>query len=239
MVGAVGKKKLTIKRCKVSNGKAEPLSGAGNEFQVMLNPNKYTHTLGISYDQTAKPNGTDCQKKPLGEVASETQFSAINPEQIGFELVFDNTGVANSPGQPGVAVKQRIDDLKDIVYRYVGEQHQPSVVQLVWDDLSFYGRLTSMTVDYTLFKPSGEPLRAKVNLGFISFMTKAEQSLRANRSSPDLTHVVEVNAGDTLPLLCQRIYNDSSYYLEVARINGLAGFRDITPGQRLHFPPLR
>lgn len=239
MVAAPGKKKLTIKRCKVDNGKAEPLSGDGNEFQVMLNPNRYTHTLGISYDQTHNGKVTGAPKKPLGEVASETQFSAIDPEQIKFELVFDNTGAANSPGSPGVPVKQRIDDLKDIVYRYEGDQHQPSVVQLVWDDLSFYGRMVSMSVDYTLFKPSGEPLRAKINLGFVSFMTRAEQSLRANQSSPDLTHIVEIAAGDTLPLLCQRIYNDSSYYLEVARANDLVSFRELTPGQKIHFPPLR
>ena len=87
----------------------------------MLNPNQYSHTLGISYDQSTDQENNGVQKKPLGEVASETQFSAINPEEIKFELLFDNTGVANSPGQPAVAVKQRIDDLKDIVYRYVGD----------------------------------------------------------------------------------------------------------------------
>lgn len=96
-----------------------------------------------------------------------------------------------------------------------------------------------MTVDNTLFTSSGEPLRAKLQLEFDSFMTNEEEALRANRSSPDMSHLVEVRAGDTLPLLCYRIYRDSSYYLDVARHNNITDFRNLEPGSKLHFPPLR
>jgi nucleoid-associated protein YgaU len=41
-----------------------------------------------------------------------------------------------------------------------------------------------------------------------------------------------------LPLLCNRIYNDPSYYREVARINNLSNFRNLEPGLILRFPPL-
>ena len=70
-------------------------------------------------------------------------------------------------------------------------------------------------------------------------MSQEEESLRANRKSADLTHVVEVRAGDTLPLLCYRIYRDSHYYTQVARLNNITDFRDIKPGTKLFFPPLR
>jgi len=49
---------------------------------------------------------------------------------------------------------------------------------------------------------------------------------------------VQVRDGDTLPLLCERIYGDSRYYMAVARFNGLRQFRALTPGMALHFPPL-
>jgi nucleoid-associated protein YgaU len=111
-------------------------------------------------------------------------------------------------------------------------------VRLLWGSLIFFGRMTSMSTQYTLFKASGEPLRAKVDLQFVGTMSKSESQLVANRSSPDLSHVVVVRDGDTLPLLCNRIYGDSSYYPEVAQANGLAGFRELLPGQRLVFPPL-
>jgi nucleoid-associated protein YgaU len=47
-----------------------------------------------------------------------------------------------------------------------------------------------------------------------------------------------VRDGDTLPLLCERIYGDPGYYIDVARFNGLVHFRCLEPGTRLHFPPL-
>ena len=96
-----------------------------------------------------------------------------------------------------------------------------------------------MSCEYTLFKPSGEPLRVKIKLSFGGFMSKGEEAKKANRSSPDLTHHIEVRAGDTLPALCYRIYRDSSYYTEIARINNLTSFRTLQPGTRLSFPPLR
>jgi nucleoid-associated protein YgaU len=77
-----------------------------------------------------------------------------------------------------------------------------------------------------------------VKLSFTNAMSPQEEALRANRSSPDLSHDVVVVEGDTLPLLCYRIYRDSSYYPEVAQVNGLSNFRRLKPGMRLFFPPL-
>lgn len=51
--------------------------------------------------------------------------------------------------------------------------------------------------------------------------------------SQDMSHLVTVRAGDTLPLLCKRIYSDPAYYMEVARVNRLVNFRNV-----LRFPPL-
>jgi nucleoid-associated protein YgaU len=96
-----------------------------------------------------------------------------------------------------------------------------------------------MSVNYTLFRSTGAPLRARADLAFIGSVTTTEALLAANRSSPDLSHSVLVVEGDTLPLLCLRIYGDSRYYPEVAAFNGLRGFRQLKTGSRLHFPPLR
>jgi LysM repeat protein len=135
-------------------------------------------------------------------------------------------------------VKTQLSQLNAVVYNYDGSDHEPNIVRLLWGSLIFYGRLDSMSVTYKLFKPSGEPLRALVKLAFTGFVSKSEESLKAKRSSPDLTHVVEVKAGDTLPLLCNRIYKDCSYYLDVAEVNGIDHIRDLKPGQKLYFPPL-
>ena len=82
------------------------------------------------------------------------------------------------------------------------------------------------------------PLRAKVTLAFVEYQSKEEISKEAGQESPDLTHLIEVKAGDTLPLLCYRIYQDCNYYIDVAKINRLTDFRDLKPGTKLQFPPL-
>jgi hypothetical protein len=224
------KKKLKISACSVDDSGNVTVDG-GRAFEVMLNPSSYSHTYSIGYNK----------KEALGQSGSDTKFSGIKPEKVSFDIVIDGTGVVNqSPsGKGSPEVKDQVKQLSDIVYKYDGSNHEPNHVRLLWGSLIFFGRLESMTVDYTLFKPSGEPLRAKIKLAFSGFMSKEEEALRANRSSPDLSHLIEVKAGDTLPMLCYRVYKDCSYYLEVAKVNDITNFRDIKPGSKLHFPPLR
>lgn len=222
------KKKLKLSPCTVDeSGNVTVDDGAS--FELMLNPSGYSHSYSIGYNN----------KEAIGQLGSDAKFSGIKPEKVSFDIVIDGTGVVEVADSASLDVKGQVNKLTDVVYKYDGDNHEPNHVRIIWGNLLFFGRLESLSVEYTLFKPSGEPLRAKVKLAFSGFMSKEEEALRANRSSPDLSHLVEFKAGDTLPLLCYRIYKDSSYYPEVARINNITDFRDIKPGSRLHFPPLR
>lgn len=198
-------------------------------FKVMLNPADVKHNRAIVYDET----------KAQGAPAIDPKFAAAGVETLAFALVVDGTGVAPLlPGETRRDVKTQLDQLNKVVYQYVGNQHEPGRVRLLWGTLIFFGRMQTMSTHYTLFKPSGAPLRAKVDLSFLGAMSKRETELVSNLSSPDLTHLVEVRDGDTLPLLCNRIYGDPGYYLDVARFNQLTDFRKLKPGGKLHFPPL-
>ena len=222
------KKLLTISPCTVDPVFGDISVDTGESFEVMLNPSAYSHSFSIK----------SSKKVAMGKSGTETKFNAIRPETVSFDLLIDGTGVVNPEAQPE-DVNTQIQTLRDLVYTYRGEKHSPNPVRVLWGSLIFFGTLDSMSVEYTLFKPSGEPLRGKVKLAFTEFQSKQEESLRSNRSSPDVNHVVEVKAGDTLPLLCYQIYNDPAYYTEIARVNNLINFRSLIPGTRLHFPPLR
>lgn len=215
-----------LKICPVKVAKDGTLHpNKGKTFEVMLNPSQFSHGYSISYNQT----------KTLGQLASDLKFSAIKPDTVNFDILLDNTGVVKGSAD----VQSRIEKLNGIVYKYDGDGHEPNHVRLLWGSLLFYGRLSSMSVAYTLFSPQGDPLRAKIKMSFLGFMSTQEEARRANRSSPDMTHMVVFKAGDRLPLLCQRIYNDATHYASVARINNITNFRDISPGTRIVFPPLR
>jgi hypothetical protein len=195
-------------------------------FSALINPKAYGEDYMIVYSET----------KAMGKAGSEAKFHTAKPEKLTLEeLVLDGTGAV--PGTT-MAVKAQVDALRNTIYTYIGTKHQAPIVRVVWGTMVFYGRVQGMKVDYTLFMPSGEPLRAKVKLNFVAYDSPSQLAKEEKRGSPDLTHLVLVKAGDTLPLLCEKIYSDSAYYLEVARFNGLTAFRELVPGTSLRFPPL-
>lgn len=216
--------KMSIVPCERRNGMIKPRTQP--VFEAMLNPSTLKHTQSIRYEES----------KASGKSAKNIKFVSVGNDTISFALLLDGTGIA-APAKTSVAT--RVDDLRRVVYLYEGAEHQPKVVRVLWGTLIFFGRLQSLTLDYTLFKPSGEPLRVKADMSFIGTMSAKEEALVAKRSSPDLTHEVSFKAGDSLPLLCQKIYGDSAYYTAIARHNRIVNFRSIPPGTTIFFPPLR
>jgi contractile injection system tube protein len=203
------------------------------EHTVMINPEKYTRTYKICYN--------DVQAQ--GSNTGSPKFNKIPSERIQLELVFDGTGVVPSavPGvlpYTGDGIAKQIADFEEVVFEYAGKIHSPRFLRLLWGTFEFYCRLTSLTVTYTLFKPDGTPLRARAAAEFLQYTSETAAALEANNSSPDLSHVITVKAGDTLPLLCYSVYGSSAWYPQVARANGLAGFRALAVGSQLLFPPL-
>jgi len=216
--------KMKIAPCKLDDKGNITKVDLKKAFAVQINPSDFARNFDITYSQ----------KQAMGSTAMQPKYSHSSEKKIDFEIIMDGTGVVSKDD-----VEAQMKKLRTVVFTLVGKEHQPNVVMIVWGGFKYCGRLTSMAVKNTLFRPSGKPLRAKVKLDFIQYVSPKEAARIANMSSPDLTHSVEVMAGDTLPLLCYRIYKDCSYYMEIARVNGLSNFRELQPGTRLLFPPLR
>ena len=194
-------------------------------YTVFLNPESFSHTYSIAYTNPKIP----------GQNGRNPKFKAIGDEIVGFDLMFDGTGAIEGKV---IDVGKEVKTLKNVVLDYQGKIHSPYYVQLSWSNLLFNCRLTKFDISYTLFKPNGSPLRAKVSLSFTGFTDAATLAKQADKQSSDLTHHYRVQAGDTLPTLCHRIYGKPDYYLQVARCNDLINFRHLEPGSTLVFPPL-
>ena len=195
-------------------------------YTLQLNPETYRQTHTTQY---TKNDSTDA-------AGVTTKFYTLDPQKLSFEFYLDATGVA----QPAIAsVADEIASFKTVAYSYNGTIHSPNYLEIVWGSgAQFYCRLTSLDIDYLLFRSDGTPLRAKLNVAFEQYLSPNQIEQSANKSSPDLTHARVVVAGDTLPAMCDKIYGDSKYYLGVAARNGLSHFRKLTPGHTLYFPPL-
>ncbi|NDV82961.1 hypothetical protein [Bacteroides sp. 51] len=195
------------------------------KFTAMINPTTYGRKQSVSYHNVEDMNGVNAPT-----------YQGYNDGTLNLKFVLDTTGVVPRTG--GKNLQGMIKQLEATVYKYVGKAHETPYVKVTWGVLDFRGRVKDLEVEYKLFSPAGMPLRAEVTLNIIAYKTPKTQKREENSNSPDLSHIITVKAGDTLPWLCKEVYNSAAYCMEVARINGLTGIRDIAPGTRLLFPPL-
>lgn len=196
-------------------------------FTAMLNPETYTIDYKIDY-QEGQGQGTS---------GAQLRFTGIKPQEFAFELLIDSTGIVD--GNPRESVEDDINTLRDLLLKYEGDIHEPKHFKVIWGSLLFKGRCLGLNIATKLFNPDGKPIRAVCK---VTFNGSLEDNLRVaeeRRSSPDLTHYRLVKEGDTLPLMCYRIYGSSAYYIQVARVNGITNVRNVKSGMELFFPPLK
>ncbi len=235
MRGAI--QKLTIGTYENSDYDKRIQSGA---FKAFINPTGYSVTYKTEFETPLLP----------GAAKTDAKYVASPSTDLQLEFLFDGTGVteANSGIKlinkiKGKAFKKTsVKDQVDAFYKATGQVsgpiHKPYNVILNWGDFEFKGVLAEFTVEYKLFDNEGQPLRAIGKAKFSESISPKLEAAEKKNESPDVTHKRTVQAGDTLPLMTERIYGDSKYYLEVAKVNNLVNFRQLKPGQELFFPPL-
>lgn len=221
-----GLKKLEILAFKDRNFS----ESTGHSFSMMVNPSNYNESKSIRYDRGNCPHGKGAPA-----------FNSYQGGRIKIEFLLDNTGafirwMEYQGERPSLS--ETIKNLEETVYAYIDDKHQPPFLKVAWGELNFTGRLVNMVCNYQMFNSEGAAIRAKVTLDLLRYVSAEKQGRQNNENSPDLSHRVTVKDGDTLPVLCKRIYEDEAYCMEVARINGLTGFRHLEPGMQLLFPPL-
>lgn len=214
-------KKMLIEAFKEADYSGSP----AESFEVMFNPTTYAQKYEVEYHD----------RQGQGDTGSPQIFGKVKPQEYTFEFLFDGTGAAADP----VDVSERVETFLKVTGKHDGDIHRPMYLKLSWGNLLSKCVLKSAEVSYTLFERDGNPLRAKVKA---SFSENVEDTLRVaeeRKSSPDLTHRHEVVAGEHLSLLAYRYYGDAGRYYQVAEYNRLTDFRNLKPGQKLEFPPIR
>ena len=194
-------------------------------FIVMFNPNTYSQKYQVEYKD----------RQGQGDTGSPQIFGKVKPQEYTFEFLFDGTGTVMDK----IDVNQTIQEFLEVTGKHDGDIHRPLYLKLSWGALLSRCVLKEAEITYTLFKPDGFPLRAKVKA---TFSENVEDTLRVSeerKNSPDLTHVYTVNKGEHLSLLSQRFYGKPSYYLQIAAFNDLKHYRDLQPGQVILFPPIK
>lgn len=221
--------KFKLQKLKIESYINELRSGTPQDvFEAMFNPQSYSLRYANVFQESQGIN-TDGQK---------AKYSLSKPQKLSVTLILDNTGAVDY----GIEMPEGGRDIYKEVQRFLeltcymdGTIHEPKYLKVEWGDLVFDCRLVSVDVKYTLFNRSGQPLRAELKTEFAGDL---QPSKRVQKESSDLTHVSMVMSGDTLPLMVQKVYNNPSYYIQVARVNKLNNFRKLEIGKTLRFPPV-
>ncbi len=198
----------------------------GQPYTCMINPDSIKWQKNIEYNEQQAPNTSSASQK----------YKSTPSDKFSFEIVIDGTGIIDPKRTD---VKKDIQALESIIFTYNGKIHRPNFVKVqLGKDIIFNGVLTSFDTSYTLFRPDGSPLRATLSLSFSQYIAPKTVQKTDNPQSPDITHLVTVEEGMTLPQLCGEVWEDEKYYIQVAKYNGLNKFRNLKGIQKLIFPPI-
>jgi hypothetical protein len=205
----------------------------GAPIKALFNPEKYTVSKSVQYAEIGIP-GLD---SPV------MQYVRGQNERITMELFFDTT----DSGMVDNVVDVRTKTLA--LYKLLkvnSETHAPLRVLLKWGDagqLTSYGTsippwliLESVSEEFTLFSPSGVPLRARLQVAFREAWTIEEQLQETPRHSTDRTKLRRVKRGETLSHIASAEYNDAREWRPIADANNLDNPRLIEPGMMLTIP---
>jgi hypothetical protein len=225
---------------------------------VQLNPEKYSMKQTVSFTES----------QPMGASSSNLSFNKIEGEDVTFDFLFDSSGVV-PPGKikdgkgslsfldkagdaldalkPAIAnpfakvksVEEEIETFKSLLLGYDGKTHETAYLQLLWGGYTLQCRLVSMEVEYYLFRSDGRPIRAKAKCMFKGTVSYKLMLAKQKKSSPDLTHEREYVMNDKLTLMAETIYENSTYYIDVAKSNNLLSFRNTSTGKKISFPPIK
>jgi nucleoid-associated protein YgaU len=205
------------------------------EFEAFYNPATFQVGYALKYSEAAN----------AGAIKKEMRYNGYEATTYSFDLQLDGTGGsrpttgAYSAGTVPTPVSRMVRRFLKVVYGFSGTIHRSCYLKLVWGDTTIAKCvLNSANITYDLFDPSGNPLRAKIACSFKEYSYEELIRAEARLGSPDMTHIRVVQQGDRLPLMCEQIYGDAKLYLEVARYNNLNNYRNLSPGQKIYFPPL-
>jgi hypothetical protein len=206
----------------------------GTKIQAKYNPEKYSVNKAVQYAEIGIP-GLD---EPV------LQFVRGQNEKVTLDLFFDTTD------------KGMVDNVTDVrtltkpVYKLLivdGNTHAPPRFTINWGvGKSLFGQgdatalcvLESMNEEFTLFAPTGEPLRAKLTLT-IRFAPTVDVQFQQNpRQSPDRTKVVVVMGGQRISDIAYQQYGDPTLWRPIADANPLVNPRFLEPGSTILVPSL-
>ncbi|CAO5238206.1 CIS tube protein [Frankia sp. AgKG'84/4] len=152
----------------------------------------------------------------------EPEFAGGQPRHLSFQIFLDSSLTPN-----GTSVMKRVDTLLsccEVTAASVASNHPCTPwVFFEWggfSTVSFVAYVDSVSVNYSLFSPSGVPIRATCDLEITQIPARtARQNPTSGALTARRTHCL--TAGDSLQSLAWREYGDPTAWRGIAELNGI------------------
>ncbi|MBL8785908.1 MAG: LysM peptidoglycan-binding domain-containing protein [Deltaproteobacteria bacterium] len=199
------------------------------ELPFYINPNTVKIDKEVEFKEDPANNGT-----------VNLKFSQTKPICLSVgELWFDTYDTRES-------VRGKYVDKLERLMDYEKDTHVVNVLKFVWGEFgkdskcddTYTFALSKLSVEYTLFLPSGMPCRAKVSLCLQQVVTHEKIAKWKPKESPDHAKIYTVKRGDTLQGISRHAYDDPREWRRIALTNGIDDPMNLRPGQKLLLPPI-
>lgn len=191
----------------------------GETIECWFNPKEYSLSRTNKWKTDPVP----------GSALPKTQFTGSDPHKLNIDLLFDDSD--SHSGDVRTICGKLLDMMEvDEKFGSGGKNNaRPPMVEFGWGGVvTFNAICESLSIQYTLFKPNGVPLRAQVKLA----LTQAEPAPAkstgggAKRQNPTTmgmaglrSHVVR--DGDSLPSIAYAAYSDATQWRLIAEANNI------------------
>jgi nucleoid-associated protein YgaU len=165
------------------------------------------------------------------------EFAGTEPATLEVEVFLDA-----SDRPTGAKVQQQVEQLLSCCevdpQSIAAKKPAPPWVRFSWGSfttVNFAANVQSVNASYTLFSPTGEPLRATCQLSLqeVPLPTKGQNPTSGARSATRVHHVV---AGDSLASVAWREYGDPTLWRAVAAANDIDDPMRLPVGSQLLLP---
>ena len=201
------------------------------KFKLQLNP--------ISISVTRSTDNLKEDKDAEGSATKATE--TFQPAKYTFKFTIDDSGVIDHLPLPhSRGITESIRKLEYLTIKPDYESHKNPFVYLHWGTTfkyAYYGQVSAMKYNYTLFDINGDPIRAEITLT----ITEVDASFNDSRNfnSPDITRMPTIKDKDNLVKFSIDSYDDKNFYIRIAEINNLSSIRDLKNGRKILLPPIK
>lgn len=218
---------LELREPPAGGGTAHPGREVLGTIDFQFNPKELSLTKNAKWKREAQRNA----KK-----SGPPEFTGSDPSKLSLEMFFDATDTMDD--KVVKAVEKLFSCCVPTEKSRQTKKGSPPWVIFHWGGLtSFPAFVSSVTAKFTLFTPSGTPVRAlcTVALEEISGEQGGQNPTSGALAARDV-HVVV--AGDTLASVAFRAYGDPVLWRPIARANEIDDPMRLRPGARLLIPAL-